>query len=76
MSDLALRVDLATTVRDMISSKILKASDMEIEIRKAPKRANGTAYVSLTPIGVKPGDKIVVVSTKDILVVMKWAGDV
>jgi len=69
------RADLTLTVLNEIRRKIDEAEDKDIEIRigRAAKRSNGTSYVSLTPIGVKPGDRImVVVIAKELMIVSKW----
>lgn len=45
--------------------------DARIEIRRAPKRAKNIAYITLTPIGARPGDKIIVISNSIGLLVLR-----
>jgi hypothetical protein len=44
---------------------------VKIEVRKAPARSLGKSYISLSQIGVKPGDPIVVVVFRDSMLVSK-----
>lgn len=59
-------LDIVKKVKQYITDEPLR-----IEVRKAPSRATGKAYISLSQIGVKPGDPILVVVFKDTLVVSK-----
>jgi len=69
------QIDLASTVLTMIRKKLDNVRDVDIKISRASKRNNRMAYVSLTPIGVKPGDKIVVVVAEDTMIVTRWKGN-
>jgi len=74
LDSLSKHTDLTLTILNEIRRRLdeVEAKDIEIRIGRAAKRSNGTAYVSLTPIGVKPGDKIVVVVANGLLIVSKW----
>jgi len=73
LDTLPVQTDLTSMILNEIRKKLDDANDVEIKIARAAKRTNGTAYVSLTPIGVKPGDKImVVVIAKELMIVSRW----
>ena len=68
------QLSISETMLDTIKKRIEELSRMEpekVEIRTPPRRNNSTTYISLSPIGVKPSDKIIVVTFENAMVVMK-----
>lgn len=51
--------------------ELLYKEPVKIEIRKPPRRNSTTTYVSLAPIGVKPDEKVMVVTYDNAILVLK-----